>query len=74
MYLHAMLVNILGADLNPNGSVESIYKAPTHTMPRRGLSSQWVEIILYALLMTTFASMAPTPAASLALAASSTVV
>ena len=34
-----MLVNILGADLNPNGSAEFTCNAPSYTMARRGLSS-----------------------------------
>ena len=57
----AWAVKIFGADLNPNGSIASIYTAPIHCTPSKGLSSGWTGTRRYADLMSAFASMVLCP-------------
>lgn len=57
----ARAVKIFSANLNPKGSIASMYTAPFHCTPSKCLPFGWTGTIWYANLMYTFASMVPCP-------------
>ena len=65
--------NILGADLNPNGQVVSIYTLPSHIIPSKCWSSKWTRMFLCALLTSTFANSTHFPSCNMCVMAQSIV-
>ena len=70
--MSAIAVKINGADLSPKGNLVSIKMFPCHSISSSNLSAGWTGMILYALLMSVFASMVPLPNMATTLATSST--